>query len=213
MISDLEFVEFFAARICHDLSGTIGAIGNALEFLESDDINVKKKAMELIQLSSTQASEKLKFFRHAYGIAKYNGEADLATVRNLCQTIINDSKVTLEFLSPGSMPSEKSIDVNTGKLILCLAFLAKSALIYGGTVKVSLQERSNNAAIIVSASGTNMKIQNDMHNIITGAGDIEINPTNIHAYYIQRLVKLLGINLSIDTENAKINYIIDSTPA
>jgi len=210
MITDLEFVEYFAARICHDLSGTIGAIGNALEFLESDDITVKKKAMELIQLSSTQANEKLKFFRHAYGIAKYNGEADLASLKTLCHTIINDSRVTLEFLAPGTIPQEKNIDVNTGKLILCLAFLAKSSLIYGGTVKVSMQDHNNKSVMIVSASGTNMKIQTDMHNIILGDKEIDINPNNIHAYYIHRLVELLGIKLAIDVEKEKINYIIDS---
>jgi histidine phosphotransferase ChpT len=212
MIKDVEFLQYFAAKLFHDLAGTLGAIGSGIEFINSDDPEVREKALELMELSSNQANDKLKFLRYAYGVSKYSGDADLATIRDLCSLLAKDNKIKIEFLSPGSLTNEKSMNVTTGQLILCLAALAKSALIHGGAIKVSWEDKGKNA-IIVSATGNNIKNQEEAHNIINGIGEISINPTNIHAYYIKRLIDSRNIKITIKLDKDKVSYIIDSKTA
>ncbi|MGV2432018.1 MAG UNVERIFIED_CONTAM: hypothetical protein LVQ98_01060 [Rickettsiaceae bacterium] len=207
MIKDIDFIQIFAAKLFHDLAGTLGAISSAIEFVQSDDVEVKKKALELMELSSTQANDKLRFFRYAYGISKYSGDADLATVRELCLLLAKDKRVGVEFLAPGSITNEQSMDVNTGKLIVCLASLAKSALIHGGQVKISWEKQAP-YSIIISATGPDLKPQTEAHDIICSSSQNAINTTNVHAYYIQRLISNNNIKLDIKTSDDAISYVI-----
>jgi histidine phosphotransferase ChpT len=210
MIKDVEFLQFFAAKLFHDLAGSLGAIGSAIEFVNSNDPEIRSQALELMELSSTQTADRLKFLRYAYGVSKYNGDADLATIRDLCLLLEKDNKIKVEFLSPGSLTNEKSMSVTAGQLILCLAALAKSSLLRGGTVKVSWENKNS---IIVSATGDNIKNQVEAHDIINGNADVSINPTNVHAYYIKRLIDSRNIKIIIKLDKDKVSYIIDSKTA
>ena len=44
MVSDLAFVQYISAKICHDLAGALGALSNGVEFVGSTDPSVQKKA-------------------------------------------------------------------------------------------------------------------------------------------------------------------------
>jgi hypothetical protein len=102
------------------------------------------------------------------------------------------------------------MSVTAGQLILCLAALAKSSLLRGGTVKVSWENKNS---IIVSATGDNIKNQVEAHDIINGNADVSINPTNVHAYYIKRLIDSRNIKIIIKLDKDKVSYIIDSKTA
>lgn len=210
MVSDLEFIQIFAARISHDLAGTLGAINSAIEFVHSDDEEVRKKALELMALSSNQANDKLRFMRYAYGISKYSGDADIDNVREICMMFAKDDHVNIEFTSPGKISSDRNIDVNVGKLVVCLASLAKANLLRGGLIKISwLEDRSN--SIIVSAIGEDIKSPKDLHDILGGKSylDVPVNPTNVHAYYMYKLVESNSINLEIRDSEKQIDYIVN----
>lgn len=207
MINDLEFVQIFSAKLFHDLAGTLGAISSAIEFVHSDDVEVKNKALELIELSSNQANDRLRFMRYAYGISKYSGDADLDIVRELCLLLAKDKRVEVEFTPPGHVTNEKTMDVSKGKLIVCLASLAKSTLIHGGVVKIAWQ--SDNS-ISVIAEGEELKEPKDLHDIINGEEylDMPIAPSNVHAYYIFRLLDSRKISLDISSGPKSIAYTI-----
>lgn len=207
MIDDLEFVQIFSAKLFHDLAGTLGAISSAIEFVHSDDIEIKKKAMELIELSSNQANDRLRFMRYAYGISKYSGDADLDIVRELCLLLAKDKRVEVEFTPPGHLTNEKTMDVSKGKLIVCLASLAKNTLIHGGVVKIAWE---NNNSVTVTAEGQDLKEPKDLHYIINGEEylDVPIAPSNVHAYYIFRLLESNKINLDIKQGPSSLTYTI-----
>jgi len=136
----------------------------------------------------------------------------LSTLRDVCLLLGKDKKINIEFLSPGSLTNEKSMNVVTGQLILCLAALAKSALIHGGTVKVLWEDKGKNS-IIVNATGHNIKQQTEAHNIINGTSDATVNPSNIHAYYIKRIIDSRNIKIAIKMDKETVSYIIDSKTA
>jgi len=207
MIEDLEFVQIFSAKIFHDLAGTLGAINSAIEFVQSEDVEVKNKALELMELSTNQANDRLRFLRYAYGISKYSGDADLDTVRELCLLLAKDKRIDIEFTPPGRLSNEKSMDVSKGKLIVCLASLAKGALIHGGVVKISWL---GDSSISILAEGNEVKELKDLHAIIKGEEylDVPIAPSNVHAYYIYRLLETKKISLDIKSNDTSITYTI-----
>lgn len=207
MIKDIEFLQLFAAKLFHDLAGTLGAINSAIEFVNSNDPEVRQKAIELMDLSTVQTTDKLKFLRYAYGISKHDGEADLSNIKKLCMLLAKDKKIEIDFFPISSLTNDKLVDVTTGQLILCLAALAKSALIHGGIVSIAIDSRGRKI-LTVSAQGKTPKVQSEAHDIINGNQQIAINPTNIHAYYIRRLIESYNIKLDIKTNPDIIQYII-----
>jgi hypothetical protein len=176
----------------------LGAINSAIEFIQSDDEDIRKKALELMEISSNQANNRLRFMRYAYGISKYTGEADLDNVRELCLLLGKDDNINVEFTAPGQITNDKNIDVNVGKLIVCLASLARSNLLRGGLIKVSwFEERAN--SIIISAIGKDIKSPKDLHDILLGREyiDVAIDPVNVHAYYMYKLIASQKVNFEI----------------
>src|SRR3546814_1407714 len=79
---DRRVAELLAARLCHDLVGPIGAVGNGLELLGDEEFGMADDAMKLTTSSARQASHILQFFRLAYGMAGARVGADYSAIRS-----------------------------------------------------------------------------------------------------------------------------------
>ena len=66
---DLQVFELLASRMCHDLVSPVGAIKSGLELFTEFGEDPDGETMALINGSAEQASQKLQFFRVAYGQA------------------------------------------------------------------------------------------------------------------------------------------------
>src|SRR3546814_11154112 len=78
---DLRVAELLASRLCHDLVGPIGAVGNGLGLLGEEEFGMADDAMKLTPSSERQASPILQFFRLAYGMAGARVGADYSAIR------------------------------------------------------------------------------------------------------------------------------------
>lgn len=58
-----------ASRLCHDLISPVGAVNSGIELLTEFGDDPDGESMQLIATSAKTASEKLQFFRIAYGNA------------------------------------------------------------------------------------------------------------------------------------------------
>lgn len=209
MITDLEFVQYINAKICHDLAGSLGAISNGVEFMEVDDPDAQKKALDLIRMSSNSVINKMELFREIYGIIRNPTIASIEEMKETCQLIIKNKNVNLEFFIPSSLPQECLPNTKTAQLALATLVLASSQLIYGGTLNITIHRHENHNSINIIAKGPNMKIKSDSHKIILG----ELNePTmlfnNIEAYYIKRLTEELKNDVKIIEGHENVEYII-----
>jgi hypothetical protein len=209
MISDLEFVQYTSAKICHDLAGALGAISNCIEFVTSEDQETQKRALDIISISSTQAIDTLKLFRQIYGIVKYPGEAELGRIKESCQTILKNKNINLEFFIPPSLQSERMPNTHTAQLMLATIAFIRSQLILGGTINVTIHPCGDHNSINIVAQGQDMKIRSDGNRIIQGKlNESEISSSNIDAYYIRRLREDLNSNIDIVEGHYKVEYII-----
>src|SRR5215213_5704968 len=68
--SSLELASLLCSRLCHDLLSPVGALSNGLELLADEkDPEMRRRCFELLEQSARISTDKLKFFRLAYGAA------------------------------------------------------------------------------------------------------------------------------------------------
>ena len=66
----LDLASLLASRLCHDMLSPVGALSNGLELLADEkDPEMRKRCFELLEQSAKISTDKLKFFRLAYGAA------------------------------------------------------------------------------------------------------------------------------------------------
>jgi histidine phosphotransferase ChpT len=75
MTLDLRLVALLTARLCHELSAPIGAVGNGVELLSEDDPDFSSEALALVQDNARRAANQLRFYRFCYG---FGGDAAVA---------------------------------------------------------------------------------------------------------------------------------------
>lgn len=117
------------SRLCHDLIGPIGAIGNGVELLllagggRGDEV-------ALISESVTALNARIRFYRVAYGIAR----PDQSIARNEVSAILADlfpsGRITVTWTSPADLPRAEV------KAIFLLLLCAEQALRSGGRIAV-----------------------------------------------------------------------------
>ena len=69
-MEESDFAALLCSRLCHDLISPVGAISNGIEILsDEDDEGMRLEVMKLLELSASQTSNRLKFYRLAFGSA------------------------------------------------------------------------------------------------------------------------------------------------
>src|ERR1700743_3868637 len=116
MIKELQMAELLCTRLCHDLTGPIGAIANGAEFLSDEGFDLQGQAVELITSSATQAVSRLQFYRKAYGRINDDGEANLAEQKKIANDFFAGGKVTLDWPDMHTDALNVSVSYKMGRL-------------------------------------------------------------------------------------------------
>ena len=66
----IDLAAMLCSRLCHDMLSPVGALSNGLELLAMEtDPEMRRSVIELLEQSSKTSTNKLKFFRLAFGAA------------------------------------------------------------------------------------------------------------------------------------------------
>ncbi len=180
----IEFSELMNAKFCHDLSGPIGAISNAMDFLDSNNEGMRKKAVSLVQFSSKQAMNRLIFFRQAYGIAADKSEVNLFSLKELIHKFIEGSKINVDFTDDCT---ESMISSSLNKIIVNALIIMCDIMMNSGDLKVIFKH--NHTQFI--GKTFNHDFNPELISILTES----IEPTeqqsikNIQYFYLRSLLK------------------------
>ena len=72
----IDLAAMLCSRLCHDMLSPVGALSNGLELLADEtDAKMRANVIELLEQSAKISTDKLKFFRLAFGAAGGFGEA------------------------------------------------------------------------------------------------------------------------------------------
>ena len=189
-IDDFELAALLCSRLCHDLIGPVGAIGNGLEVLEDEeDASMRGQAMDLVGQSAEQAARKLRFYRLAFGAAT-GGGADLAEARRAAEEMFAGSKVKLAWPAD-SVPMERP----QLKLLLNLVLAGAEALPRGGELDV------NALAVAVEARGQNARLSEAAEAALRGGGEAaqaKVAPVLLAAKLAQRIGRTIEVERAVD---------------
>ena len=162
MLVEMRVVELLNARLCHELVSPVGAINNGVELLDEEDPDFVRDAIQLIGQSARKASQRLQFYRFAYGTNASAGPGGApASGRDLSLGLFEETKVRCDWQAgAATLPSDWQ------RLACNMLVLAGEALPRGGSVVVR-PLRAGVSGIEVVAEGENVNITPEMR---AGAG-------------------------------------------
>ena len=133
-MQEIRLAALLASRLCHDLTGPVGAIGNGVELLmEETDEDMRRQSLELVEMSAVEANRRLTFFRLAIGAAGgLQAVISLSDARRVALDFFEGRKAELEW--PETLGSGLQLSSAAVRLLLNLLLLAAESLPRGGRV-------------------------------------------------------------------------------
>ncbi len=166
MTSPTDLASLLCSRLCHDMLSPVGALANGLELLaEEQDPEMREKVVELLEQSAKISTDKLKFFRLAFGAAGGFGEAvPVEEAHDVIAALASDAKeVQLNWAI-----TEKTLPKPAVKVMLNLAHIALDALIRGGTMDIGAELHEGNVEIVVRANGNRIAFDENIGSALQG---------------------------------------------
>ena len=206
MIDELRMAELLCTRLCHDLTGPIGAVNNGAEFLSEEGFNLQGQAVELITSSAFSAVTRLQFYRAAYGRVKDHGEANLSEKQKLAAQFFSDTKITLDWPETHTEASGVSVSLKMTQLMYNLLIIAAGSLIRGGSVAVRIaQSPEGKKQITMTAEGPGLKWDPEMEKILTDQlPPAELNPKNVQMYLTKRFADDINATITCRMDGEKM---------
>ncbi|WP_108787015.1 histidine phosphotransferase family protein [Erythrobacter sp. Alg231-14] len=191
MTSQTELAALMCSRLCHDMLSPVGALSNGLELLaDEQDPEMRARCIELLEQSAKISTDKLKFFRLAFGAAGGFGEAvPVEEAQEVIAALASDAKrVELNWAI-----SESSLPKPAVKVLLNLSQIALDALVRGGTLDIGAERRGGNVEIVARATAERIAFDEAIGNTLQGeVGADDISSRNAAAHMIALLAEEMG---------------------
>lgn len=149
--SSIELASLLCSRLCHDMLSPVGALTNGLELLADEkDPEMRQRCFELLDQSARISTDKLKFFRLAFGAAGGFGEmVAVSEAKVLVDALVaNNARITLNWALPSDSLPKAAI-----KTLLNFALIGLEALPRGGTLEIAAEFRDGHSELVVRAAG------------------------------------------------------------
>ncbi len=209
MISETKLAEMLCTRLCHDLTGPIGAVNNGAEFLGEEGFDMQNEAVKLILSSANEAVHRLMFYRLAYGRVNDSGEACLADKKQIAADFFSGTKVKLDWPDSHTDACGISISMKMARLILNLMVITGASMIRGGTLSIRITGGDEEKQITVSAAGETIKLDAETVAILKGQGDdAMLSPKSAQPFLTMKLAEEVGATLDFDLHTDRLEMVV-----
>ncbi len=183
-IDRVDFASILASRLCHDLLSPVGAFANGLELLADEkDPEMRARCIELLEQSAKTSTNKLKFFRLAFGSAGgFGDEVPPDEAKSAIEGIIGDTRpITMNWMIDAAPLPKPAV-----KIILNLALLLVDALVRGGRLDIGCERRDGTIEIALHVEAERLFLDSDVERILAhGAGDNDMTSRTVPAVLVQ----------------------------
>ena len=191
MASSTDLAALLCSRLCHDMLSPVGALSNGLELLaEEKDPEMRRRCFELLEQSSRISTDKLKFFRLAYGAAGgFGDEVPAQEPKELVEALVRaNERIEFEWAVADAYLPKPAV-----KVLLNLTSIAIDALIRGGTLAVGAERRDAATEIAVRAAGPRVAFDGNIGKALDGSLPVgELSGRTAPAHMIRLLAEELG---------------------
>ncbi len=193
--SQIDLAAMLCSRLCHDMLSPVGAFANGLELLATEtDPAMRQNCVELLEQSATISTNKLKFFRLAFGAAGGFGDrVPVEEARDLIGALAADKgRIEVEWALADSNLAKPAV-----KVLLNFAQIAVDALVRGGTLMVGAERRAGeagtNCEIVVRATGPKIAFDEVLGHALEGTlNPGELSSRTAAAHMIHLLARDCG---------------------
>lgn len=213
--ADLRLTELLCSHLCHELISPVTAVNNGLE-LVGEDTGTLSEVLDLMRGSAAEASNRLQFYRLAYGRAVgLEDQVDLRRIRGLAQGLLEGGKITLDWplAEPGSAPA---LGKEGARLLLNMIALALEALPRGGTLAVRVSEDADGLPVRLTARGPNAGFKDDVQAALSPAAEIDsLDPRTVHGFFTVEMARRLQAGFEIarpDAETLRLSARLPGVP-
>jgi histidine phosphotransferase ChpT len=124
----VRLVELICARLCHDLAGLVGTVGNALE-LVAEDAGESREIVAFAASATKRLTQRLVLFRAAWG-----PETDITALPALLELATGALEVRRIGIDTSALPHDCVFSLPVARVVLNLILLAADCLPKGGTI-------------------------------------------------------------------------------
>lgn len=205
MINSIKLAQALNEKLCHDFAGSIGAIDNCTDLIESIDGVIRRKAAALIKTSAQTLINYLKFYRYLYSEAPLDSQVNLAEICTITRGFVELKNSNIKF---EIIPSKSyAISATIAQLIMGFVSLAIDDLIQDGVIKLNLFFDNGFFNIKTIAQSSKLKFNQQKFDNLTDKNPINnLSAHYSHEYYIYCLTKNLGYKIEVIQSTDKIEY-------
>jgi len=198
-MANIDFAALICSRLCHDLVSPVGALSNGVEILsEEHDDHMREQVLDLLQKSAKQTSNKLQFFRLAFGSGgAFAAELDMGEAEKALANLLQDSKVTLDWRVRMTHAQKRVI-----KLLLNLALIASDGLIRGGTVLVEMSQPADRFIVKITAIGDRFILAEELKTALTSkVADDDLTPRTAPSHIAYEIANTQDGAITVTKDN------------
>lgn len=192
----LKFSENLSSRLCHDLITPMGAINTGLELLlEQEDLKSQEsqEIMELIRQSAQTSSNRLGFFRVAFGTSGQN--ISMGDSQHLVERYYEKSKLKLHW--PNDMDPHYTMPC-WGRLMINATLWVGECAPRGGDLYIT-PPSPERERLEVRLEAPQIIFHDGTMDAINGKLQIDdLSPRTIHSALLQLVIEDLDARLSIE---------------
>lgn len=209
----VRVAELLCSRLCHDLISPVSALNNGMELLAGDPADMIADIADLLAFSAGQASQRLQFYRMAYGLSGDGAVAlSLTDAARLVRGLGDAEKHVMDWpAAPGD-----SIGRDPTRLALNMAALGLEALPRGGRVAVSVARAGDGGrlALSVTAAGTGAGLRDEVAAALPAGDDVaSLTARSVQAWYTGFLARRLGGECALDSGEGSVTLSADIAAA
>jgi histidine phosphotransferase ChpT len=201
MNHDTKLAEMIATRLCHDLTGPIGAVNNGAEFLDEEGFDMQNEAVQLILSSAHEAVNRLQFYRQSYGRVGDTGEASLSEKKKITMDFFSGTKVKVDWPDSHTDASGVAISQKMSRLLLNLFVIAGASAIRGGQMSVRIaQSETGEKQIDIKVMGETIKLDADTAAILNKSESVPLTPKSAQPYLAMTLANELHAHVAFTVD-------------
>lgn len=182
--------QLICTRISHDLIGNAGALSNALELMEDDDMEFWSDIKKIISASSSVLSARMRFFRLTFGLdntALFDNKTVFSAINDYLKTLGNMTNV-YDFAAENTLPEHN-------RAILLSVMILADFTLKGGEIKTCYENENLWVAISTEKGFSEDKIA-AVKAIISGSDNYNTDAQYAHIMCLKELLGQKGrINL------------------
>jgi histidine phosphotransferase ChpT len=168
----VDYASLLCSRLCHDLMSPVGALNNGIELLADEtDAEMREKCLELLADSARASSNKLKFFRLAFGAGGgFGAEIDTHEAQSALEGLFGpERRIELGwFVEADKLPKD------VVKLLLNLSLLAGDALVRGGRLDVGAEQGDSTIEIAIRGEGSRVLLDPALRQTLISGGSDQV---------------------------------------